>query len=133
MDRPRALAVVAALLLLPFPASAQTTDPQQSSTPPPLRGSPPDFLLGRPHGLVAIRGGWLFTNTASDLYDFISDQLTVDGSNFNTASIAGDLGFSFGSRFDVIATLEQAVLGRLLRAAPPAVAAAWRCRVRPGN
>jgi hypothetical protein len=108
MCRPRCVAlVIAALLSLPAAAGAQAGDPQQSATPPPGRTAPPDFLLGRPRGLLAFRGGWLFANTGSDLYDFISDQLTVDKSKFNTSSLSGDFGISIGSRFDVIATLEQ--------------------------
>ena len=72
------LVPVVAALLLPLTAAAQTTGPQQSSTPPPQRAQSPDFLLGQPHGLAAVRGGWLLANTGSDLYDFITDQLTID-------------------------------------------------------
>jgi hypothetical protein len=91
------------------PAAAQSgRDQQQTPAAPPLHTSPPDFLLGQPHGLLALRGGWLFANTGTDLYDFISDQLTIDGKDFNSSSIAGDFGILLGSRFDVIATLEQA-------------------------
>lgn len=102
----RVALVIATLLWLPAPALAQG-DAQQSTTPPPL-GYPSEFLLGRPRGLLAIRGGWLFANTGSDLYDFVSDQLTVDKTSFNATSVAGDVGISLGSRFDVVATLEQA-------------------------
>jgi hypothetical protein len=107
MRRSRLIPVVAALLL-PLTAAAQTSDPQQSSTPPPQRAQSPDFLLGQPHGLAAVRGGWLFASTGSDLYDFITDQLTIDQSGFDTWSMSGDFGFSLNSRLDVIATLEQA-------------------------
>lgn len=107
MRRPCCVALVVASLLLPAAAGAQPGDPQPAATSTPLPTSPPDFLLGRPRGLLAIRGGWLFANTGSDLYDFITDQLTIDKSTFNTSSISGDFGISIGSRFDVIATLEQ--------------------------
>jgi hypothetical protein len=101
--------VIGSLFLTALPAAAQSAgDPQQTSSPPPVRTSPSDFLIGQPHGLLAVRGGWLFANTGTDLYDFVSDQLTIDGKDFNTSSISGDLGISLGPRFDVIATLEQA-------------------------
>jgi hypothetical protein len=101
--------VIASLALSVLPAAAQSgTDPQQTTSPPPLQTAPSDFLIGQPHGLLALRGGWLFANTGTDLYDFISDQLTVDGKDFNTSSISGDFGISLGPRFDIIATLEQA-------------------------
>jgi hypothetical protein len=107
MRRSRLIPVVAALLL-PLTAAAQTSDPQQSSTPPPQRAQSPDFLFGQPHGLAAVRGGWLIANTGSDLYDFITDQLTIDQAGFDTWSMSGDFGFSLNSRLDIIATLEQA-------------------------
>ncbi|MGE0360194.1 MAG: hypothetical protein AB7H93_18350 [Vicinamibacterales bacterium] len=102
----RVALLIASLLWLPAPGLAQDHT-QQSTTPPPI-GYPSEFLLGRPKGLLAVRGGWLFANTGSDLYDFVSNQLTVDKKSFNASSLAGDFGISFGSRFDVIATLEQA-------------------------
>jgi hypothetical protein len=105
----RAALVVGSVILTALPAAAQSSaDPQQSSSPPPLRTSPSDFLIGQPRGLLALRGGWLFANTGTDLYDFVSEQLTVDGKDFNASSISGDFGISIGPRFDVIATLEQA-------------------------
>lgn len=101
--------MIGSLVLTPVPVAAQSAgSPRQTSSPPPLRTSPSDFLIGQPRGLLAVRGGWLFANTGTDLYDFISDQLTIDGKDFNTSSISGDIGMSIGSRFDVIATLEQA-------------------------
>lgn len=107
MRKPCGVVAVVVASLFAAPAVAQSRD-QQTPAPPPLHTSPPDFLLGQPHGLLALRGGWLFANTGTDLYDFISDQLTIDDADFNSSSIAGDLGISLGSRFDVIATLEQA-------------------------
>jgi hypothetical protein len=109
MGKPLCAALVIGSLFLALPAAAQSAgDPQQTASPPALRTSPSDFLIGQPHGLLAIRGGWLFANTGTDLYDFVAEQLTIDGKDFNTASISGDLGISIGPRFDIIATLEQA-------------------------
>lgn len=104
-----AVLVIGSLVVMAVPAAAQSGGgAQQTASPPPLRTSPSDFFIGQPHGLLAIRGGWLFANTGTDLYDFISEQLTVDGKDFDTSSISGDFGISLGSRFDVIATIEQA-------------------------
>ncbi|MGD9906358.1 MAG: hypothetical protein AB7U83_23035 [Vicinamibacterales bacterium] len=96
---------LATLLSLPARGGAQ---PTPSSPAPPPPSYPSDFLLGQPHGLLAFRGGWLFANTGSDLYDFVSDQLTVDKKSFNATTFAGDFGIALGARVDVIATLEQA-------------------------
>jgi hypothetical protein len=101
--------LLASLVASATPAAAQTTgNPQQTTSPPPLRSSPSDFLIGQPRGLLAVRGGWLFANTGTDLYDFVTDRLTVDGRDFNTTSLSADFGISIGPRFDVLATLEQA-------------------------
>jgi hypothetical protein len=110
MRRPFGVAlVIASIVLSVAAAEAQTSSgPQQTTSPPPLQTAPADFLIGQPHGLLAIRGGWLFANTGTDLYDFISDRLTVDGHDFNTSSLSADFGISIGPRFDVLATLEQA-------------------------
>jgi hypothetical protein len=110
MRRPFGVALAIASLFLPAaPVAAQSgSAPQQTSSPPPLQTTPSDFLIGQPHGLLAVRGGWLFANTGTDLYDFVTDRLTVDGQDFNTTSLSADFGISIGPRFDVLATLEQA-------------------------
>lgn len=86
-------------------AAAQSgrSGPAPAVTPPP----PSDFMLGRPRGFIAIDGGFLFANAGSDLYDFISDQLTVDKQSFNTPVIGGRIGWSISPRVDAAVIYEQ--------------------------
>jgi hypothetical protein len=103
-----ALSVVAAVLLAATPAAAQPTDGAARQAAPLAPSPPTDFFMGRPIGLLAFRAGRLFANTGSDLFDFVTDQLTVSRNSFDAASLAGDVGVFVGPRVDVIATLEQA-------------------------
>ena len=62
----------------------------------------PDFLFGRPDASIAVRGGWVFARAGSDLYQFIERELTIDKSDFNTASFATDLGIALSSRAEAV-------------------------------
>jgi hypothetical protein len=68
--------------------------------------SRPDFLFGRPDGSIALRGGWVFARAGSDLYEFVERELTIDKSDFNTASFASDFGIALSSRADAVIGLD---------------------------
>ena len=106
--RSRAVAVVLVALLswLPWPAAAQSPgDP--GSRPPRVHAPPPsDFMLGRPRVYVGFESGFLFANTGSDLYAFITDQLTLDKKAFNTPVLGGRFGVAVTPRIDVVVGLE---------------------------
>lgn len=93
----------AAALSVPS-ARAQTTPPSPVISPP----APSDFMLGRPKGFLSVDGGFLFASAGSDLYDFITDQLTLEKKNFNTAVFGGRIGVSLSPRFDVGVLYENA-------------------------
>ena len=103
----RALTAALAALLcwLPTPATAQPTggDAGRVRVPAP---PPSDFMLGRPRVFVTFDSGFLFANTGSDLYDFITSQLTIDKKSFNTPVLGGRLGVSITPRVDVMVGLE---------------------------
>ena len=93
----------AALVLFASPAFAgQQDQPTQSQQPGVSIPSNPDFLLGRPHASIAVRGNWVMASAGSDIYDFVSEFLTIDKSDFNTASIAADLSIYVKPQFDVM-------------------------------
>ena len=101
-----ACSACAALILLASPAIAiadqrptAPTNPQTSSTAVPAT---PDFLLGRPRASVSVRGGWVMASAGSDIYDFITSQLTVDKADFNGATFMTDVAFSITPRVDVL-------------------------------
>lgn len=100
-----------ALVLLTSPAfAADDQDPApSSSTQPGTSAIPanPDFMLGRPRASIGVRGNWIVASAGSDIYDFITEQLTVDKSDFNTASFAADLAISVSPRLDVVGGLDM--------------------------
>ena len=91
-------ALLASLMIL-----GSAPDALAQGQPP---ASPPDFLFGRPGGSIAVRGGWVFARSGSDLFDFVEEQLTVDKSDFNTATVAGDVGIALSSRADAVIGLD---------------------------
>jgi hypothetical protein len=79
-------------------AAAQA--PPSDSTQATATGSP-NFLFGRPHGSLGVRGGWIFTRGNSDLYDFVQRTLTIDHGDFNMPALEFDVGLSVTPRLDV--------------------------------
>ena len=84
---------LALLLAAPGLSLAQNQEPQRSA----------DFLFGRPKTSVSFRAGWNIASAGSDLFDFVTDQLTVDKGDFSSPDIGGDVGFAIGPRMDVTA------------------------------
>lgn len=96
--------LLALLVWLPAPAAAQA--PGDSGMPRVPAPPPSDFMLGRPRVFIAVDSGFLFANTGSDLYDFISETLTLDKKSFNTPVVGGRMGVSITPRVDVMVGLE---------------------------
>jgi hypothetical protein len=80
---------------------AGTTYAAEQDPPPPPRPAP-DFLFGRPSGTIGLRVGWLSSRSGSDWYDFVTDQLTIDRTNFNGPGIGTDLGITITRRLDLM-------------------------------
>ena len=91
----------AALMLLASPAFADDQNQSASSSAQSAPSSPPDFLLGRPRVMVGVRGSWFKASAASDIYDFVTDQFTVDKSDFNSGSFTAEMSVNVASRFDI--------------------------------
>jgi hypothetical protein len=81
------------------PASAQQTGPAPSS-----RSA--DFLFGRPTRSLGIRGNWLFASAGSDLFDFVTEHLTLDKEHFNSPGFGADVAFALTSRAQLEASVE---------------------------
>ena len=96
------VSVCAALSLIAVaaPAGAQTPTPQPASSY--QAPSSPDFLIGRPRASIGVRGEWLFASAGSDIFDFVTKQLTLDKSSFNTPGIGMDLAISLTDRLDLV-------------------------------
>lgn len=101
--------VGAALILLASPVHASAQDPPAPSQQPGV-GIPtnPDFLLGRPHASIGVRGNWILASAGSDIYDFVTEHLTIDKSDFNTASFSTDVSIYAKPQLDIVGGLEFA-------------------------
>jgi hypothetical protein len=91
-----------AFLAGPPTANAQGTDP-----PRPHPGATADFMFGRPHGSLSLRGSWVFARAGSDLFDFVTDQLTLESGDFNAPAIGGELGIVITPRLEALAGVEM--------------------------
>lgn len=108
MQRFRGLLVSgAALFLLASPAFAEGQTPSAaSSTQSTSSAPPPDFMLGRPRASVGIRGSLFVASAKSDIYDFITEQLMLEKSDFNTGSFGAEMSVSLSPRIDVTVGLD---------------------------
>ena len=86
---------LALLVVISTAASAAAQD-----VPRPIRRPAPDFLFDKPHGSIAVRGGWLFARSDSDWYDFVTDQLTLDRKDFNVPGFGIDVNAPITSRLE---------------------------------
>ena len=66
----------------------------------------PDFLFGRPDWSIGVRGSWVLARKQSDWYDFVTSQLTLDDSDFNSAAFGFDVGVALTSRADIVFGLD---------------------------
>jgi hypothetical protein len=87
----RSCLAVLVFLAAAVPAAAQS----------PIKRSAPDFLFEKPHGSVTVRGSWLFSRGQSDWYDFVTDQLTLQRSDFNAPGFGLDLSVPITPRLEV--------------------------------
>ena len=99
------LLVVGALATSPPHAAAQATSSSADAQPSDIRAERPGnpgFLLGSPRGFVGMRGNWMFASAGSDLFDFVTKQLTLDRGDFDTRAVSPELGFALGQRLDLV-------------------------------
>jgi opacity protein-like surface antigen len=96
-----------ALLLLASPAFADDQNPTANTSTQSTSAAPsPDFMLGRPRGSIGARGSFLVAGANSDIYDFVTDILAIEKSDFNTGSFAFEGGYSVTPRLDIIGTAD---------------------------
>lgn len=94
------------LLWWPAPASAQNSNSQPSGSF--QAPSSPDFMLGRPRASLGVRGEWVFASAGSDIFDFVTEQLTLEKSSFNAPGFGAELAVSVTPRVDLIAGFDIA-------------------------
>ncbi|MBP7779388.1 MAG: hypothetical protein KA371_19900 [Acidobacteria bacterium] len=101
----REFVVALALLATGVPVAVAQPAPRPPAMAPP---PPSDFMLGRPKVFLALDGGFLFARAGSDLYDFVTDQLTIEKRQFNTPVFGGRAGVAISPRLEIAVLYESA-------------------------
>jgi hypothetical protein len=101
----------AALILMASPSFAQGQN-QSATTSAQSQSASPDFLLGRPKGMVGVRGGLFLASAGSDFFSDMTRFLTLEKSDFRTGTFSTEVAFSITPRFDIVAGMD---LNRLSR------------------
>lgn len=60
-----------------------------------------DFLFGKPHVSLAFNMGYGIPSAGSEVYDFVTDELTVDKGDFNAMVVGGSFGIRVTNRVEV--------------------------------
>ena len=94
------LAAILTTVGTPSASAAADQTPVSSSGQPQEPDRKADFLFGAPRGSIALRGNWRFASAGSDLFDFVTRELTIDKNDFNSAGISGDLSYGLTRRLD---------------------------------
>ncbi len=98
----RATALGALLVLVPAVALAAPDDePEPTGT---TQG--PDFRFSAPRNTLGIRVGYAFNRAQGEIFDFLTDELTLEPSDFKGGIVALDFGFRISDRVDLVAGLE---------------------------
>lgn len=101
------LVLVTLFSVIPAGSDAGPADPASNAAPAPGGAAAqapgrPDFFFGRPRASVGIRGQWTFPRAGSDWFDFVTDELTLDRSDFRAAGVAGEVTIALARRVDLV-------------------------------
>src|SRR5689334_9955737 len=79
-----------ALILMASPSVAQAQSQSTNNAQAPGAVAP-DFLLGRPKGMVGVRGGLFVASAGSDFFSDMTRFLTLEKSDFRTGSFSTEV------------------------------------------
>jgi len=72
------------------------------AVPAAAQGAGDGFLFRAPLGTVALRAGFDHATANSDLFRFVTDELTVNRGDFSSASVVFDVAYKLNPRMDVL-------------------------------
>jgi opacity protein-like surface antigen len=90
-----AMALLGAFLLPPAPALASDQEEEIPQTKL-------DFHFKAPRASLGLRGGWAFNRSDGEIYDFLTEQLTLEKGDFDAPAIAADFSWRLTSWMDVV-------------------------------
>jgi len=68
----------------------------------------PDFFFSQPRVALGGRFGWVFARADSDVFDFVTEQLTLEKSSFDAPGFGVDLAFNLSERLDLVTGFDYA-------------------------
>lgn len=63
-------------------------------------------MIGSPRASVGVRGSWFMPSAGSDIFDFITDEFTLEKKDFNTGSLSADFGVAVNERFEILGGID---------------------------
>ena len=102
--RTNALARVAVAATVASIVAAGTAAAQEASG----RG----FLFGAPNAAFTLRVGYAGANAGSDVFRFVTDQLTLRRGDFGSFSVGGDLAVAVTPRVDIVISVDDAEMSK---------------------
>ncbi|MBN2420524.1 MAG: hypothetical protein JXL81_14130 [Deltaproteobacteria bacterium] len=66
-----------------------------------------DFLFQKPKNYLGIRAGIFDPKADSDLFDMVTEELTLKKSDFRAFNLGVDIGFSMNRRLDIVVSLDH--------------------------
>lgn len=106
---PRVIAALLIVFAIPGLASAGPVArilPRTAEGAEQVRPAQPDFLFGKPRVAIGLRALWVNPRADSDIFSFVTEQLTLEKKDFRAAGLAFDLSLPVTSRVDALAGLE---------------------------
>ncbi len=98
----RAAMLGSVMLVLPAVASATPTEEPE----PTGAAQGPDFRFSSPSTTLGIRAGYAFNRAEGEIFNFLTDELTLQPSDFNAGIIAFDFGLRLSDQVDLVLGLE---------------------------
>jgi opacity protein-like surface antigen len=72
-----------------------------AAVPARAQSSGDGFLFHRPYAKIGVRGGYSVARAGSDLFEFTTENLTVNKRDFSGLSFGGAIGFTVTQRMDI--------------------------------
>ena len=72
------------------------------ASPASAQGGGDGFLFRPPTGTIAVRGGFDLARAGSDVFTFVTNELTVNRRDFSSPSIVFDVAYRVSPRFDAL-------------------------------
>ena len=83
-----------------------------SAVPLHAQGSGTGYLFGAPNARLTVHAGYAHANANSDLFDFVTTNLTLNKSSFSGPSIGADLGVTVAPRLELSVSVDYSAAVR---------------------